>query len=310
MTKTSLDDLAAFAVVAKTRSFTRAATQLGVSNSMLSYKIKRLEERLGLSLLRRTSRSVALTDAGERLLLTLLPALDSIGATLKRLDHERNQVVGTLRISATRQAYEAVVRPVLAAFQKSHPLATVEVIIDYGFHDIVAERFDAGIRLGEKLQLDMVALEVGGPLRMAVVAAPQYLANRQPPQTPADLDAHLCINYRMMTANSIYAWEFEQGGHNIRISVTGPLTSNEPELMLQAALDGLGVAYVLEREAMSHIENGRLIRLLEDWTPAFPGFHLYYPSRKQVSPVLAAFLAAIRDRRDQATASTRNIDID
>jgi DNA-binding transcriptional LysR family regulator len=294
----SLDDLSVFATVARTRSFTRAAAELGMSNSMLSYTIKRLETQLGIVLLQRTSRSVAPTEAGEKLLRTLEPALSAIGDTLNELDQARDRVTGTLRITATRQAYEAVIRPILASFGAAHPDATVEVNIDYGLRDIVAERFDAGIRVGEKLQQDMVALQVGPPLRMAVVASPRYLANHPAPRKPEELRAHRCINYRMATTNSLYAWEFEKKGRELKVGVSGPLTFNEPDLMLQAAIDGLGIAYIWEHEAASHIAGGRLVRLLEDWTPAFPGFFLYYPSRKQVSPVLAAFIAILRHRRD------------
>lgn len=293
----SLDDLFAFATVARTRSFTRAAAELGVSNSMLSYTVKRLEQRLGIVLLGRTSRSVAPTEAGEKLLLTLEPALQAIDVTLAELSQARDQISGTLRITATRQAYEAVIRPVLDTFCETHPHAVVEVVIDYGFCDIVADRFDAGIRLGEKLQKDMVALRVGPALRMAVVASPAYLARHPAPRTPHDLATHRCINYRMVSADTLYAWEFERDGQPLKIAVSGPLTFNEPELMLHAAADGLGVAYVLDHEAADWLASGRLVRLLDDWMAPFPGFYLYYPSRKQISPVLAALLTVLRARQ-------------
>ncbi|WP_266159525.1 LysR family transcriptional regulator [Dyella silvatica] len=267
---------------------------LNVSNSMLSYTIKRLESRLGYPLLRRTSRSVAPTAEGEKLLLTLEPALDAIDSVLGELSQSRDRVAGTLRITATRQGYEAVIRPVLAEFCATYPEATVEVIVDYALRDLVAERFDAGIRLGEKLQQDMVALPVGPALSMAVVAAPEYLSRHGAPVTPEDLQNHRCINYRMETAGSLYAWEFEKDGRAFKLGLSGPLTFNEPDLMLQAAIDGLGVAYVLEHEAATHIASGRLLRILADWTPPFPGFFLYYPSRKQVSAVLAALLPRLR----------------
>jgi DNA-binding transcriptional LysR family regulator len=292
----NLDDLCAFATVARTRSFTRAAAELGVSTSMLSYTIKRLEQRLGIVLLGRTSRSVAPTEVGEKLLLTLDPALQAIDATLGELGQSRDEVRGTLRITATRQAYEAVIRPVLDTFCRAHPDAVLEVIIDYGFRDIVADRFDAGIRLGEKLQKDMVALRVGPALRMAVVASPAYLARHPAPKTPQDLTMHRCINYRMVSADTVYAWEFERDGQPLKIAVSGPLTFNEPDLMLHAAADGLGVAYVLEQEAANWLASGRLVRLLDDWMAPFPGFYLYYPSRRQISPVLAALLTLLRTR--------------
>ncbi|MGH8158565.1 MAG: LysR family transcriptional regulator [Rhodanobacter sp.] len=298
MIQGKLDDLSAFATVAKLRSFTRAATALGMSNSMLSYTIKRLETQLGYALLRRTSRSVSTTEEGEALLIALAPALGTIENTLVDLEQNRDRVSGVVRITATRQGYEAVIRPVLGDFHGNYPEATVEVSIDYGLRDLVAERFDAGIRLGEKLEQDMVALRVGPPLRMAVVASPDYLARHPAPKTPEDLQAHRCINYRMVTANSIYAWEFEKGRRQVKVALSGPLTFNEPDLMLQAAVDGLGVAYVLEREAAAFLASGRLIRLLEGWTAPFPGFFLYYPSRKQASPVLSALLKMLRERRD------------
>jgi len=294
MSRGVLDDLSAFAAVARTRSFSRAAAELNVSNSMLSYTIKRLENRLGYPLLRRTSRSVATTAEGQALLLTLEPALEAIDGALWDLSRIRDHISGTLRITATRQGYEAVIRPVLTDFCTSYPDATVEVIVDYAFRDLVSGRFDAGIRLGEKLEQDMVALPVGPALRMAVVASPEYLSRHRAPTTPEDLQHHKCINYRMETAGSLYSWEFENGGRALKVALSGPLTFNEPDLMLQAAIDGLGVAYVLEHEAAVHIRKGRLVRVLEDWCPQFAGFFLYYPSRKQVSPVLAAFLKRLR----------------
>lgn len=291
-----LDDLSAFAAVARTRSFSRAAAELNVSNSMLSYTIKRLENRLGYPLLRRTSRSVAPTAEGQTLLLTLGPALDAIEGALGDLSRIRDCISGTLRITATRQGYEAVIRPILSDFCATYPDATVEVIIDYAFRDLVSGRFDAGIRLGEKLEQDMVALPVGAALRMAVVASPAYLSQHRAPATPEDLQHHRCINYRMESAGSLYSWEFENGARKLKVALSGPLTFNEPELMLQAAVDGLGVAYVLEHEAAPHIETGSLVRVLDNWCPPFAGFFLYYPSRKQVSPVLAAFLTLLRAR--------------
>lgn len=296
MTQKNLDDLAAFVRVARLRSFTRAATELGVSNSMLSYTIKRLEQRLGIALLQRTSRSVAPTEAGERLLQTLEPALDAIEDSLDRLNRDSGRISGTLRMTSTRQAYEAVIRPLLPAFVETYPDAAVEVSIDFGFRDIVADRFDAGIRLGEKIQQDMVAVRVGPDLRMAVVASPAYLARRAAPKKPEDLAHHRCINYRMMSTQKRYAWEFERNQRPLSIAVEGPLTFNDPALMLDAALAGLGVAYVLEREVSAHVEAGRLVRLLKKWTTPFPGFFLYYPSRRQVSPVLAAFVRLLREK--------------
>ncbi|MDQ0474733.1 LysR family transcriptional regulator [Labrys wisconsinensis] len=297
MTRASLDDLAAFAAVTRMHSFTRAAAALGTSTSNLSHTIRRLEARLGYRLLQRTSRSVSPTEAGGMLLETLGPALESIDGALDALDQGRDRVSGTLRITATRQAYDAVIRPVLPAFTAAYPDATVEVVVDYAYRDIVADRFDAGIRLGEKLEQDMIALKVGPDLRMAVVATPGYLERASPIAHPSDLTRHRCINYRMVGAGTIYAWEFERDGQALDVHVPGPLTFNEPQLMLEAALDGLGVGYLLDHEVAPHVANGRLIRLLADWTPPFAGFHLYYASRRQMRPVLAAFIEAVRGRR-------------
>jgi DNA-binding transcriptional LysR family regulator len=297
MSRHSLDDLAAFSVVARARSFTRAAAELRVSTSALSHTIKGLEARLGIRLLHRNSRSVSVTVAGERLLQALEPALAEIGGALDQLSLERDHVSGTVRLTATRHAFETVIRPVLPGFLASHPRAGVEVLIDYQFRDIIAERLDAGIRLGEKLEKDMVAIRVSPDLRMAVIASPSYLAEHPAPQTPQDLMRHRCMNYRMMASGKTLDWEFEQQGRALDIKVTGPLTFNEPQLMLEAALDGLGIAYVLEEQAEAHIVTGRLVRLLEDWTPPFPGYFLYYPSRRQMPSTLTALIAVLQRGR-------------
>lgn len=289
------DDLAAFAVVARSGSYTRAAAELGMSTSMLSYTIKRLESRLRYPLLARNSRSVSPTAAGERLLASLEPALNEVGCALGEVGRSSSAVSGRVRLTATREAYETVVRPLLPAFLGRYPEASVEVMIEYGFRDIVANRFDAGIRLGEKLEKDMIALKAGPELRMSVVASPRYLADHPAPAVPHDLTDHRCINYRMASAGTLYAWEFERDGRAVDVAVTGPLTFNEPALMLQAALDGLGVAYLLEHVVVGHVEDGRLVALLPDWAAAFPGFYIYYPSRRQISPVFGAFLELVRE---------------
>lgn len=294
MTARGLDDLAAFALVARERSFTRAAPALRVSTSALSARIKQLEARLGARLLQRNSRSVSLTAAGEQLLRRLGPALAEIEGALDDLGSHRDTVTGTVRLTATRHAFETVIRPVLAGFRADHPGATVEVVIDYGLRDIVAERFDAGLRLGEKIDKDMIAVAVGSACRMAVVGAPDYLARYPAPVTPGDLTRHRCINYRMMSSGTLYAWEFELEGRDIQVKVEGPLTFNEPALMLDAALAGAGLAYVLEDQAAPFVAAGRLVRLLTEWTPPFPGYFLYFPSRRQMPPVLGALLAALR----------------
>jgi DNA-binding transcriptional LysR family regulator len=297
MTTSNLDDLAAFAAVARERSFTRAAAALGSSTSNLSHTITRLERALGTRLLQRTSRSVSTTEAGEELLKILAPALQSIEAGLHQLDEARAGVSGTLRLTATRQAYLSVIRPILPTFTAAHPQATVEIITEYAYRDVVNDRFDAGIRLGEKLQKDMIALKVGPDLRMAVVASPEYLRKAEPIDHPHHLTQQRCLNYRMLSAGTIYAWEFERGGQKMQVQVSGPVTFSDPELMLQAALDGLGIAYLLDHEVAPHLASGHLTKLLGEWTPPFPGFHLYYPSRRHMRPILATFIKALRYSR-------------
>jgi len=297
MNRGNLDNLAAFAVVARARSFTRAAVELRVSTSALSHTIKGLEARLGVRLLQRNSRSVSVTAAGDRLLQTLEPALADIGGALDQLGRESDIVSGTVRLTATRHAFETIIRPALPRFLGAHPKAAVEVLIDYQLRDIIADRLDAGIRLGEKLEQDMVALRVGPDLRMAVVASPSYLASHTAPRTPKDLMHHSCVSYRMMSSGHTLDWEFERRGRSLAIKATGPLIFNEPELMLEAALDGLGIAYILEEQAEPHIAAGRLVQLLQDWSAPFPGYFLYYPSRRQLPPTLAALIAILRERK-------------
>lgn len=292
--KAGLDDLAAFALVAEAGSFTRAAAGLSMSTSNLSHTIRRLEARLGYRLLQRNSRSVSITEEGRSLLAALRPALDDIDGALESLERGREKVLGTLRLTMTRQAYEAIVRPILPEFCRLYPEATIEVLIDYAYRDIVAEQFDAGIRLGEKLESDMIALKIGRDLSMAIVAAPAYLDLHPPILKPADLIKHRCINYRMLSAGTIYAWEFEKDGKAFEVGVRGPLTFNEPELMLGAALDGLGIGNLLEHEVAGYVASGQLVRILADWTPPFPGFHFYYSSKRQMRPVLVAFINLIR----------------
>jgi DNA-binding transcriptional LysR family regulator len=289
-----LDDLMAFAGVARARSFTRAAAALGTSTSNLSHTIKRLEGRLGMRLLQRNSRSVSVSEAGDELLRSIGPELERIENAVGRLKLKRSSISGAVRLTATRQAYEMVIRPMLPAFVAAHPDAAVEVLIDYGFRDVIADQFDAGIRLGEKIEQDMIALKVGPDLRMSVVAAPSYLARYGTPRHPRDLVNHRCINYRMVASGAIYAWEFEQNGLAFEVRVPGPLTFNEPQLMLDAALDGLGIAYLLESDVAAHVGSGGLVTLLAEWTAPFPGFYLYYPSRLQMRPVFGAFLDVLR----------------
>jgi DNA-binding transcriptional LysR family regulator len=290
----NLNDLLAFRAVARERSFTRAAAQLGVSQSALSQTLRALEERLGLRLLTRTTRSVATTEAGERLLQTLAPALEDIESGLAALNLLREKPAGTIRITAHDHAVQSVLWPALLRLLPNHPDITIEIIIDYGLTDIVAERFDAGIRAGEMVAKDMIALRIGPDLRMAVIAAPTYFAQHPPPTTPQDLTAHRCINLRLPTRGALYAWEFAKQGRDIRVHVQGPLIVNATAPMLEAALAGFGLAYVPEDTVQKHIADGRLMRVLEDWCPAYPGYHLYYPSRRQPTPAFVLLVEALR----------------
>lgn len=294
MARGGLDDLRSFAAVARQRSFTRAAAALGTSTSSLSHSLRRLETALGVRLLARTSRSVALTQAGERLLDTIEPALAAIGAGLEAARTENGRVAGAVRLTATREGYERVVRPALPGFLRTHPAATVEVSVDAGFRDVVAGRFDAGIRSGEDVPGDMVALRVGGDLRMAVVAAPGYLAAHGAPAEPRDLASHRCIGYRLRSTGAGYAWEFSRRGRAFTVAVPEVLLFDDPGPVLDCAADGLGIGYVLEDASAAPVRDGRLVRLLPDWTVPFPGFFLFWPSRRQQRPVFAAFVDAVR----------------
>jgi DNA-binding transcriptional LysR family regulator len=294
MSRENLNDLVAFLAVAKERSFTKAAAQLGVSQSALSHTIRRLEERLGLRLLARSTRSVAPTEAGERLLRAAEPRLDEIDAELAALSELRDKPSGTIRITAHDHAVRAVLWPALARLLPNYPDIKVEIVIDYGLTDIVAERYDAGVRSGEMVAKDMIAVRIGPDMRSAVVAAPSYFAKRPKPKRPQDLTAHTCINLRLPTHGGLYAWEFEKGGHELRVRVEGQLVFNASAPMLDAALTGFGLAYVPEDSVQAHLAVGRLIRVLADWCPAYPGYHLYYPSRRQPTPAFALLVNALR----------------
>jgi len=290
----NLNDLQAFLAVARERSFTRAAAQLGVSQSALSQTLRNLEARLGLRLLTRTTRSVATTEAGERLLHAVGPALDEIDAGLAALNELREKPAGTIRITAHDHAVRSVLWPALLKLLPEHPDINVEIVIDYGLTDIVAERYDAGIRSGEMVAKDMIAVRIGPDMRMAVVGAPSYFATRPAPRTPQDLTAHRCINLRLPTLGGIYAWEFEKDGREVRVRVEGQLVFNGTAPMLDAALAGFGLAYLPEDTAQPHIEAGRLVRVLADWCPCYPGYHLYYPSRRQPTPAFVLLVEALR----------------
>jgi len=296
MQRRNLDGLLAFLAVAKERSFTRAAARLGVSQSALSHTMRDLETRLGVRLLARTTRSVSPTEAGERLLVTLEPRLEEIDAELAALSELRERPGGTIRITATDFAANTVLWPRLTKFLRRYPDIKVEIVIDYGLTDIVAQRFDAGVRSGEQIAKDMIAVRIGPDLRMAVVGAPSYFRERPEPKRPQDLIAHNCINLRLSTHGGLYAWEFEKGGRELKVRVEGQLTFNGSSQMLNAALGGFGLAFVLEDLAQPHIAKGRLKRVLEDWCQPYSGYHLYYPSRRQPTPAFALLVDALRYR--------------
>jgi DNA-binding transcriptional LysR family regulator len=296
MQRGHLDDLLAFLAVARERSFTRAAAKLGVSQSALSHTLRALEARLGVRLLTRTTRSVSPTEAGERLLQSIGPRFEEIDAELAALSEFREKPVGTIRITAIDHVADTVLWPKLATFLRDYPDIKVEIVIDYGLTDIVAERFDAGVRGGEQVAKDMIAVRIGPDMRMAVVGAPSYFRKRPQPATPQELVDHACINLRLPTHGGLYAWEFAKGGRELRVRVEGQLVFNGTSQMLTAALAGFGLAYVPETVAQPHLARGRLKRVLEDWCPAFTGYHLYYPSRRQPSAAFALLVDALRYR--------------
>lgn len=294
MSRANVNDLLAFLAVARERSFTKAAARLGVSQSALSHTVRNLEERIGLRLLTRTTRSVAPTEAGERLLRTVGPRFDEIDAELAALSELREKPAGNIRITTGEHAANTILWPALMTLLPDYPDIGVEVVVDSGLRDIVAERYDAGIRLGESLDKDMIALPIGPELRMAVVGAPSYFATWPRPMAPQDLTSHNCINMRMQTHGGLYAWEFEKEGRALRVRVEGQLVFNSITSILDAAVAGLGLAYVFEDMAVPHVAAGRLIRVLADWCPPFSGYHLYYTSRRQPTPAFAILVDALR----------------
>lgn len=296
MARAPLADLNAFLAVARERSFTRAAAQLGVSPSALSQAMRGLEERLGMRLLTRTTRSVAPTEAGARLIATVGPHLEGIETGLAALSALRDKPAGTIRISCVDHAAETILWPALATFLSDYPDVQVELVVDNILRDIVSERFDAGIRMGERVARDMVAVRIGPDIRMAAVATPEYFARRGKPKTPQDLATHDCINLRMPTLGGVYAWEFEKGSRELAVRVEGQLTANDIAVIRQAALNGVGIAFMPDDIARPHIDAGELVHVLADWTPPFPGYHLYYPSQRQHSPAFTAFIDALRYR--------------
>jgi DNA-binding transcriptional LysR family regulator len=297
MPRPDLNDLLGFLAVARERSFTRAAAKLGVSQSALSQTIRGLEARLGLRLLTRTTRSVAPTEAGERLLRAVGPRLDEIEGELAALSELREKPSGIVRITTGEHAAETILWPALAKLLPDYPDIQLEIFIDYGLTDIVAGRYDAGVRFGEQIEKDMVAVRIGPDVRMAVVGATSYFAKRPQPKAPQDLTAQTCINLRLPTLGGIYAWEFEKRGRELKVRVEGQLVFNSVTPIVTAALAGFGLAYVPEDLVQTHLAEGRLIRVLADWCPPFSGYHLYYPSRRQPTPAFALLVEALRYRR-------------
>lgn len=296
MLRENANDLLAFLMVARERSFTKAAAKIGVSQSALSHTVRALEARLGLRLLTRTTRSVSPTEAGQRLLQTVGPHFEEIEVHLAALSDLRDRPAGNLRINATDYSLESLLRPKLKPFLQQYPDIKVEVYCDYGLVDIAAHGFDAGVRLGEQVAEGMIATRIGPDLRMAVVGTPDYFARHPKPLTPRDLTAHLCNNLRLATHGGLYAWEFAKDGEPLNVKVTGQVTHNGVFQLLGAALDGLGLSYVPEELCTPYLASGALERVLEDWSPAFAGLHLYYPSRRQTSPAFSLLLEALRHR--------------
>lgn len=294
MTTERYDQLAIFAAVAQERSFTRAAAKLGMSQPALSRAMRQLEERLGVRLLSRTTRSVAPTEAGEHLLRVVAPRFEEIDNEMAMLSEFRDKPAGKLRITAGEHSAITILQSVLARLLPDHPDLNIEIIVDYGFTDIVAEGFDAGVRLGPQVAKDMIALRIGPDMRMAVVGSPAYFARHAKPVIPDDLTAHNCINLRMPTHGGLYIWEFEKNGQELKVRVEGQLVFNTIAMRLEAALEGLGLAFMPEDLVQDAVAQGRLIRVLEDWCEPFSGYHLYYPSRRQSSPAFTLLREALR----------------
>lgn len=294
MLKDNFNDLLSFMVVARERSFTRAAAQLGVSQSALSHAMRNLETRLEVRLLTRTTRSVAPTEAGEQLFMRLSPYLLEIEQELTALRDTRDRPAGNIRLTAGEHAMSAVLWPVLKPFMAQYPDINVEVTVDNGLTDIVDGRFDAGVRLGEQVAKDMIAVRIAPDMRMAVVGSAEYLQRFGVPETPEQLDQHRCINMRLPTRGGLYAWEFERDGRELRVRVDGQLILNSLPQRIDAAENGLGLAYVPEDAVQDALAESRLVRVLEAWCPAFTGYHLYYPSRRQHTTAFALLIAALR----------------
>ncbi|WP_299006008.1 LysR family transcriptional regulator [uncultured Caulobacter sp.] len=296
MARENINDLLAFIAVARERSFTKAAAKIGVSQSALSHTIRLLEARLGVRLLTRTTRAVSPTEAGERLLNGIAPQFDEIEAQIDALSDLRDKPAGSLRISASDHAIEYVLWPKLLKFLARYPDIKVELIRENGLTDIVAERYDAGVRMGEQLAKHMISARIGPDMRFAVVGSKSYFKTRAPPSHPKDLVQHNCINERLPTLGGFWAWEFEDNGRELKIRVDGQLAFNNGYHALDAAPAGFGLAYVPEDAALPHINKGRLVRVLESYCPLWDGYYLYYPSRRQSSPAFVALVEALRHR--------------
>jgi len=303
MAQNKMNDLQAFLAVAQQQSFTKAAAILRVTPSALSHTIRALEERLGVRLLTRTTRNVSLTEAGVRLSESITPLFEQINAELDALGELRDKPKGTIRLTCTDDQIQLHLRPMLANFLRDYPEIQLELYVDYGFTNLVEERFDVGIRLGESISKDMIALRIGPDWRLVVVGSPDYFANHSTPSTPDELTEHACINIRHRVAGPIYAWEFEKDQRSFTVKAEGPLVFNSIMHVLNAALDGIGLAYVPEPLVAPYLADGRLKMILTDWSPYFQGYHLYYPNRRQASPAFMAFVDAIRYRENkQVTA--------
>lgn len=296
MDRSELGDLAAFLVVAQELSFTRAAVRLSTSQSSVSQTIRRYEVRLGVRLLACTTRSMATTEAGEQLLETLRPAFEDIEAKLAILSEMRQKPAGTVRITASKHAAEGILWPAVSSLLLEYPDIKVEISTGAALTDIVTDRFDAGVRLGEHIDRDMIAVRIGPDLRMIVVGAPSYLARNQAIKTPHDLTGHACINVRLPSSGALYVWEFHHEGRDLNVRVDGPLIFNNMRLAQQAAVEGFGLAFVFEDAAQEQLRAGHLVQVLDDWCPFFAGYHIYYPSRRQQSPAFALLVEALRNK--------------
>jgi len=296
MAYTKVNDLQAFLAVAREQSFAKAAARLGITSSALSHTLRTLEERLGVRLLARTTRNVAPTEAGERLMRAIAPLFDQIDVEVQALEALRDTPKGTIRVTCTGDAIELCLRPMLADFLQQYPEITLEFHEEYGFTNVVEQRFDAGIRLGESISKDMIAVRIGPDWRMAVVGTAAYFERHPPPQTPHELTKHACVNIRHKPAGSTYVWTFEKDSRALGVKVEGPLVFNSILHVLNAATDGIGLACVPEQLAAPYLADGRLEEVLADWCPVFQGFHLYYPNRRQASPAFTAFVEAVKYR--------------